>query len=58
VEEIAICVGRGYQLAWVPIKTLYGTEKSDIKPWTHVSSFMRVTRRARRRMRQERRAAG
>ncbi len=56
VEEIAICVGRGYQLAWVPIKTIYGTEKSDIKPWTHFSSFMRVTRRARRRMREERRA--
>jgi len=58
VEEIAICVGRGYQLAWVPIKTIYGTEKSDIKPWTHVSSFMRVTRRARRRMKEERRRAG
>ncbi len=56
VEEIAICVGRGYGLAWVPIKTIYGTEKSDIKPWTHFSSFVRVTRRARARMRQERRA--
>ena len=41
-----------------PIKTIYGTEKSDIKPWTHVSSFMRVTRRARKRMREERRVAG
>ena len=58
VEEIAICVGRGYQLAWVPIKTIYGTEKSDIKPWTHFSSFMRVTRRARSRMREEQRLAG
>jgi len=57
VEEIAICVGRGYKLAWVPIKTIYGTEVSDIKPWTHFVSFMRVTRRARRRMRQERRSA-
>jgi glycosyltransferase involved in cell wall biosynthesis len=57
VEEIAICVGRGYGLAWVPIKTIYGTEKSDIKPWTHFSSFIRVTRRARRRMREERRAS-
>jgi glycosyltransferase involved in cell wall biosynthesis len=56
VEEIAICVGRGYRLAWVPIRTIYGTEKSDIKPWTHFSSFIRVTRRARRRMREERRA--
>jgi glycosyltransferase involved in cell wall biosynthesis len=57
VEEIAICVGRGYGLAWVPIKTIYGTEKSDIKPWTHFSSFMRVTWRARRRMREERRTS-
>jgi glycosyltransferase involved in cell wall biosynthesis len=55
VEEIAICVGRGYKLAWVPIKTIYGTEVSDIKPWSHFVSFIRVTRRARRRVRQERR---
>jgi glycosyltransferase involved in cell wall biosynthesis len=57
VEEIAICVGRGYGLAWVPIKTIYGTEKSDIKPWSHFSSFIRVTHRARRRMKVERRRA-
>lgn len=57
VEEIAICVGRGYRLAWMPIKTIYGTEVSDIKPWTHFVSFIRVTRRARRRVREERRAA-
>jgi len=55
VEEIAICVGRGYDLAWVPIKTVYGTEASDIKPWSHFLGFMRVTWRARRRVRQERR---
>jgi glycosyltransferase involved in cell wall biosynthesis len=55
VEEIAICVGRGYRLAWVPIKTIYGTEKSDIRPWTHFSSFIRVTLRARKRMKRERR---
>ena len=54
VEEIAICVGRGYDLAWVPIQTIYGTETSDIRPWTHFSSFVRVTRRARRRMKEER----
>ncbi len=54
VEEIAICVGRGYGLAWVPIKTIYGTETSDIKPWSHFTGFVRVTRRARRRVRQER----
>jgi glycosyltransferase involved in cell wall biosynthesis len=55
VEEIAVCVGRGYELAWVPIKTIYGTEKSDIRPWKHFSSFIRVTRRARNRVREERR---
>ncbi len=49
VDEIAICVGRGYRLAWVPIKTIYGEETSDIKPWVHFVSFLRVTRRARRR---------
>jgi glycosyltransferase involved in cell wall biosynthesis len=54
VEEIAICVGRGYRLAWLPIKTIYGTEVSDIKPWSHFLGFVRVTRRARRRVRQER----
>jgi len=54
VEEIAICVGRGYQMAWVPIKTIYGTEVSDIRPWAHFVSFLRVTRRARGRVRKER----
>ncbi len=56
VEEIAICVGRGYGLAWVPIRTIYGTETSDIRPWSHLVSFVRVTRRARRRAHQERTA--
>ncbi len=55
VEEIALCLGRGWRLAWVPIETIYGTEKSDIRPWTHFTSFLRVTRRARARMRRERR---
>jgi len=57
VEEIAICVGRRYRLAWVPIKTIYGTEVSDIKPWSHLLGFMRVTWRARARVRHERREA-
>lgn len=55
VEEIAIAVGRGFKLAWVPIKTIYGSETSDIKPWAHFVSFVRVTRRARRRVQQEQR---
>jgi glycosyltransferase involved in cell wall biosynthesis len=56
VEEIAICAGRGYRLTWVPIKTIYGTETSDIRAWSHFVSFLRVTRRARQRARKERRA--
>ena len=54
VEEIAICMGRGFEPAWVPIKTIYGTETSDIRPWPHFVGFLRVTRRARKRVRQER----
>ena len=54
VEEIAICVGRRYKVAWVPVRTIYGTETSDIKPWSHFVSFLRVTRRARKRVREER----
>lgn len=57
VEEIAICVGRGYGLQWVPIKTIYGAETSDIKPWSHFVGFIRVTRRARQRVRRERESA-
>jgi len=53
VEEIALCLGRGYALAWLPVPTIYGSEKSDIKPWSHFSSFVRVTRRARRLMKNE-----
>ena len=55
VEEIALCAGRGYTIAWVPIRTIYGTEVSDIKPWTHLVSFVRVTGRARHVMQAERR---
>jgi glycosyltransferase involved in cell wall biosynthesis len=57
VEEIAICIGRGWGLAWVPIKTIYGTETSDIKPWSHFTGFIRVTHRARKRVRHERAAS-
>lgn len=57
VEEIAICVGRGYPIAWISIETIYGGEVSDIRPWSHFVGFMRVTWRARRRMQAERERA-
>mgnify|MGYP001109625510 CR=1 FL=1 len=51
VEEIAICVGRGYELAWVPIKTIYAGESSHIKPLRHIRHFFRVVRQTRQMMR-------
>jgi len=58
VEEIAICAGRGYRVAWVPVGAIYGSERSDIRPWSHFVSFLTVTFRARRRMRAERCVGG
>ena len=58
VEAIAVCVGRGFRLTWVPISTVYGGETSDIRPWTHLTSFLRVNRRARDRLRAEREGVG
>jgi glycosyltransferase involved in cell wall biosynthesis len=56
VEVLAICLGRGYRVEWVPIPTLYGNEESDIRPWQHLVSFLRVTRLARRMVKSERRS--
>jgi hypothetical protein len=55
VEVLALCIGRGYRLEWIAIPTLYGDEQSDIRPWTHLTSFLRVTGRAYRSVRRERR---
>jgi glycosyltransferase involved in cell wall biosynthesis len=54
VEVLALCLGRGFPVAWVPISTVYGDEESDIRPLEHLVSFVRVTRRARRAMRRAR----
>jgi glycosyltransferase involved in cell wall biosynthesis len=58
VEVLAVCLGRGYPVAWVPIHTLYGDEQSDIRPLEHLTSFLRVSLRARRAVRRERRQGG
>lgn len=42
VEMIVTCVKQGFQLAWVPIRTIYGDEKSHIKPLHHVVHFFRI----------------
>ena len=48
VEMITTCIRRGYRLAWVPIRTIYGGEPSHIQPVRHVSHFLRVAWQARR----------
>lgn len=48
VEMIARCIVLGLPIAWIPIRTIYAGEPSHIRPWAHFSSFLRVTRDARR----------
>jgi glycosyltransferase involved in cell wall biosynthesis len=48
VEMIAVCIARGYELRWVPIRTIYAGETSHIRPWQHATSFLDMARRARR----------
>jgi glycosyltransferase involved in cell wall biosynthesis len=48
VEMIAICLREGWPIDWVPIRTIYGDERSHIRPLRHMREFLRVTRRARR----------
>lgn len=42
VEMIVICLQYGYQLAGVPIRTIYGNERSHIQPLSHVFNFVRM----------------
>ena len=51
VEIIFMCVLRGFELAWVPIRTIYAGQASHIKPLPHIKQFFRITRRARELMR-------
>jgi glycosyltransferase involved in cell wall biosynthesis len=48
VEMIAICLREGWPIAWVPIRTIYGEERSHIRPMRHLREFLAVTGRARR----------
>lgn len=47
VEMIINCLLRGYKLDWVPIRTIYGDEKSHINPLRHAIGFIQVSMRAR-----------
>jgi glycosyltransferase involved in cell wall biosynthesis len=48
VEMIARCIALGLPMADVPIRTIYEGEPSHIRPWAHFTSFLRVSRDARR----------
>ena len=56
VEIIVRCVALGYNLAWVPIKTIYAGEHSHIKPLRHIWHFFRVVSQTRKIMRKVKRA--
>lgn len=47
VEMIVECIRRGYKLGWVPIRTIYGDEKSHIKPLRHAVHFVRIMAKSR-----------
>jgi glycosyltransferase involved in cell wall biosynthesis len=48
VEMIARCIALGLPIGWVSIRTIYAGEPSHIRPWAHFTSFLRVSRDARR----------
>ncbi len=48
VEMIAVCLREGWPVQWVPVRTIYGDERSHIKPLRHLREFLAVTWRARR----------
>jgi len=48
VEMIAVCLREGWPIRWVPISTIYGDERSHIRPLHHLREFMAVSGRARR----------
>ncbi|MFN2420862.1 MAG: glycosyltransferase family 2 protein [Gemmatimonadota bacterium] len=47
VEMIATCIRRGWRIAWVPIRTIYGAP-SHIRNWDHLVNFVRTAWRIRR----------
>ena len=51
VEMITTCIRGGWPMAWVPIRTIYAGEPSHIRPLSHLVSFVRIVREARRTVR-------
>jgi glycosyltransferase involved in cell wall biosynthesis len=48
VEMIARCIAMDLPILWVPIRTIYAGQPSHIRPWRHLTSFVRAARDARR----------
>ena len=48
VEMIARCIALGLPMTEIPIRTIYAGEPSHIRPWAHLTGFLRVSRDARR----------
>ena len=48
VEMIAVCLREGWPIRWVPISTIYGDERSHIRPIQHLREFIGIALRARR----------
>ncbi len=48
VEMIALCLREGWEIEWVPIRTIYGNAPSHIRPLRHLREFLAVIGRARR----------
>jgi len=52
VEMIVTAIRDGLRIEWVPISTIYGAP-SHIRPWRHLTSFVRMLRVARREARRQ-----
>ena len=47
VEMIAVCLREDWPIDWVPVRTIYGDERSHIRPGQHLREFLTVTGKAR-----------
>jgi glycosyltransferase involved in cell wall biosynthesis len=51
VDMITLCLKHSLGLGWVPIRTIYGDQKSHIRPLHHLVHYFRITFKAWRTMR-------
>ena len=54
VEMIAIAIAEGHTIEWVPIPTIYGDEKSKIKPFEQLVGFTKMCFQCRKLIREKR----